>query len=138
MTGRLLAAACLAAGAIALGSACGSNDAAPSPSTGGGGGGGGGSTGGTTITITSSGVSPKTLTVPRGTQVTFTNSDTVPHDMQSDPHPAHTDCPEITNVGFLNPGQSKMTANMNTARICGYHDHQRSSDAALQGTIVIQ
>jgi plastocyanin len=138
MTGRLIAATCLAAGAIALGSACGSNDAAPSPSTGGGGGGGGGSTGGTTITITSSGVSPKTLTVPRGTQVTFTNNDSVTHQMESDPHPTHTDCPEINNVGFLNPGQSKMTGNLNTARTCGYHDHNRSSDASLQGTIVIQ
>jgi plastocyanin len=141
LTGKLFAAACLAAGTIALGSACG-NDAAPSPPpstttttiTGGGGGGGG-----STITITAGvGVSPKTLTVPRGTQVTFTNNDSVSHEMASNPHPVHTDCPEINSVGFLSPGQSKMTANLNTARTCGYHDHNRSSDTSLQGTIVIQ
>ena len=144
MTGKRLAAACLAAGTIALGSACGGNDAAPSPpattttTTISGGGGGGGSSTGTTITITGSGVSPKTLTVARGTQVTFTNSDSVSHEMASNPHPVHTDCPEINSVGFLSPGQSKMTANLNTVRSCGYHDHNRSSDTSLQGTIVIQ
>lgn len=135
MTGRLLAATCLAAGAIALGTACGGNDAAPSPSTGGGGGGGGSTP---TVTITSSGVSPKAIEVNRGAQVTFTNNDSVPHDMNSDPHPVHTDCPEINSVGLLNPGQSKMTANLNTARTCGYHDHNRNTDTSLQGTIVIQ
>ena len=141
MTGKLFAAACLAACTIALASACGDNDTAPSPppttttTTISGGGGGGGST----ITIiTGSGVSPKTLTVPRGTQVTFTNNDSVSHEMASNPHPVHTDCPEINSVGFLSPGQSKMTANLNTARTCGYHDHNRSSDTSLQGTIVIQ
>ena len=137
MNGRLLAATCLAAGAIALGSACGGYDPAPSPSTGGGGGGGGSSTG-TTITITSGGVSPKTLTVPRGTRVTFMNNDSVAHTMNSNPHPDHTDCPEINDVGFLNPGQSKMTGNLTTARTCGYHDHNRNTDTSLQGTIIIQ
>ena len=136
MAGRLLAATCLAAGAIALGPACGGGyDPAPSQSTGGG---GGGSTTGTTITITSSGVSPKTLTVARGTQVTFTNNDAVPHDMASNPHPEHTDCPEIEQVRFLSPGQSKMTGNLNTAMTCGYHDHQRNTVVSLQGTIIIQ
>lgn len=136
MTGRILAATCLAAGAIALGSGCGGNDAAPSPATttttiGGGGG------GSTTITITSAGVNPKAITVARGAQVTFTNNDAVPHDMNSNPHPQHTDCPDIS-VGFLSPGQSKTTVALNTPRTCGYHDHNRSSDTTLQGTITIQ
>lgn len=133
MTGRILAATCFAAGAIALGSACGGNDAAPSPNPG-----GGGSTTGTTITITASGVSPKTLTVARGTQVTFVNNDSVPHEMNSDPHPTHTDCSEINSVGFLSASQSKTTANLNTARTCGYHDHQRDTVVSLQGTIIVQ
>ena len=148
MTGRILAATCLAAGAIALGSACGGNDTAPSPPatttstttstttttiTGGGGGGGG-----STITITAGvGVSPKTLTVARGTQVTFTNNDVVAHDMNSNPHPQHTDCPDIS-VGFLSPGQTRMTVLLNTPRTCGYHDHSRSTDTTLHGTITIQ
>src|SRR5687768_1801770 len=58
-------------------------------------------TGGTTITITSSGASPRNLTVSPGTRVTFVNNDTRPHEMNSDPHPTHGDCPEIDQVGFL-------------------------------------
>src|SRR5205823_2365188 len=55
--------------------------------------------GGTTITITATGVSPAILTVPPGTQVTFVNSDNRNHTMNSDPHPEHTDCEEINQVG---------------------------------------
>ena len=43
--------------------------------------------GGTTVTITAIGASPRTLTVPQGTQITFINNDTVPHEMYSNPHP---------------------------------------------------
>ena len=115
----------------------------------GGGGGGGGSTGpsdggGTpsgaaaTITITSSGVSPKTVQVSVGSRVAFVNNDRVFHEMQSDPHPEHTDCPEIGEVGALSPGQAKQTGVFRVARTCGYHDHGQSENTSLQGTIVIR
>jgi plastocyanin len=119
-----------AAGAIALVAACGGG---MSPS-----GGGGTPPPNATITITSSGVSPKSLVVSPGTQVTFVNNSLVDHDMYSDPHPEHTSCPEINSVGHLTPGQSKQTGNLNTVRICGYHDHNRFADRLLQGTITIQ
>src|SRR5689334_16544109 len=60
-----------------------------------------------TITITASGVSPSSVTLSQGGQVTFVNNDKVNHNMQSDPHPEHTDCPELAQVGFLTPGQSR-------------------------------
>ena len=92
-----------------------------------------------TITISSSGVvSPRTLTITAGTRVTFVNNDSRAHDMASDPHPNHTDCPELNQVGFLNPGQSRQSGNMNTRRTCSYHDHNRDTDTNLQGSIVIQ
>ena len=90
---------------------------------------------GTTITITSSGVSPKNLLVSPGTQVTFVNNDSRAHTMNSDPHPEHGDCPAVNNVGFLNPGQSRQTGNLNVVRACGYHDHDLPSSTSLQGTI---
>ena len=93
---------------------------------------------GATITITASGVSPKSVTVSPGSRVTFTNNDSIAHDMNSDPHPEHTDCPEINDVGTLNPGQSRQTGNMNTVRTCGYHDHNQDTVVSLQGTITIQ
>lgn len=90
------------------------------------------------ITITSSGVSPKNLTVSPGTQVTFVNNDQIIHDMTSNPHPEHTDCPELNQVGFLVPGQSRQTGNLNSIRTCGYHDHSNAFNTAMQGTITIR
>ena len=92
----------------------------------------------TTITITSSGVSPRSVTVSAGSTVTFVNSDSRVHDMSSDPHPSHTDCSEINQVGFLSSGQSRETGAFNTARTCGFHDHNQSTNTSLQGTITIQ
>ena len=91
-----------------------------------------------TITITASGVSPRTVTISAGSRVTFVNNDTRAHDMASDPHPAHSACPPINDVGFLQPGQTRTTGNLNTARTCGFHDHNRDTDTSLQGSIVIQ
>jgi plastocyanin len=136
---RFCAAAIVACAVLVCG-ACGGGSSpsmSPSPSADGSGGSGGAS-GGTTITITSNGVSPKSLAVPAGTQVTFVNNDKDNHDMASDPHPVHTDCPDINAVGFLSPGQSRQTNPLRTVRTCGYHDHNQPSNTALQGTIVIQ
>ena len=91
-----------------------------------------------TITITASGVNPRTVTIPPGGRVTFVNSDTRVHDMASDPHPAHTDCPALNDVGFLQPNQSRTSGNLNTARTCRFHDHNRDTDTSLQGSVVIQ
>jgi len=93
---------------------------------------------GPTITITAAGVSPKQLEIAVGSRVTFTNNDSVPHEMQSDPHPDHVDCPPINEVSALTPGQSRQTGVFGSARTCGYHDHGQSENTSLQGTIVIR
>jgi plastocyanin len=117
------AAAALAAAALA----CGGSSSSPTPAP-----------AGPMFSITSLGVTPRTVTVARGTQVTFVNNDSRPHDMESDPHPEHTDCPEINSVGTLSPGQSRQTGNLNTARTCGFHDHLAAENTNLHGSIVIQ
>jgi plastocyanin len=91
-----------------------------------------------TVTITSAGVSPKTLQVALGQRVLFINNDTRSHNMGSDPHPEHGDCPEIDQVGFLAAGQRRETGNFVQARNCGYHDHDAFSITALQGTIQVR
>ena len=72
-------------------------------------------TGGSTFTVTiaNNAVSPQSLSVPRGSRVTFVNNDSRTHEIDSDPHPTHTDCPEINQIGFLSPGQSHETAALN-------------------------
>jgi plastocyanin len=93
----------------------------------------------TTITIGNNVVTPKNIKVTRGSQVTFVNNDNRSHMINSDPHPDHTDCPEINEVGFLNPGDSRQTGNMISNRsVCGFHDHLQPDVVALQGSITIQ
>jgi plastocyanin len=82
-------------------------------------------------------ISPSTATINRGDRVTFVNNDTVPHTMSSNPHPVHTDCPAL-NVGTLSTGQSRASGTLNTARTCGFHDHDNPDSPGLQGSIVIQ
>ena len=92
-----------------------------------------------TITIGANGtVSPSTVTIAPGGRVTFVNNDTRAHDMASDPHPEHSECPAINDVGFLQAGQSKLTGNLNTARTCSFHDHGLPGNAGLKGSIIIQ
>lgn len=90
------------------------------------------------ITITASGVTPKSVQVAQGSRVLFVNSDSRPHNMTSDPHPDHGDCPEINQVGFLAVGQSHETGNLNTVRTCGFHDHDSPATTSLQGSIIIK
>src|SRR3979409_347698 len=135
-TPRLVATAVVATAIAVLSVACsrGTNSIAPSP----GGGACTASSTSTTITVSNNAVCPQNITVPRGTQVTFVNSDSRDHTMNSDPHPEHTDCPELNQVGFLTPGQSRQSGNLNIARRCGFHDHEQFSSAALKGSITIQ
>jgi len=137
-----LAGALSAAATVAVGS-CGSSSSSPSSSS--------GSSptspttppsdavATTTITIANNVASPKNIKVARGSQVTFINNDSQSHFMASDPHPDHTDCPEINSVGAMSPGQTKRTDNMVTNRtVCGFHDHDAPNVAALQGSITIE
>lgn len=68
----------------------------------------------------------------------FVNHDSRIHQMYSDPHPEHTDCPEFDQVGSLSPGQSRLTGNLNAVRTCNFHDHIYFLDAALRGSVSIQ
>jgi plastocyanin len=90
-----------------------------------------------TIRITSTGVSPNSVRITVGSQVMFVNDDTRSHEMMSDPHPVHTGCPEINQVGDLGPGQSRMTATFNAARSCGFHDNRQDNVTALRGSIIV-
>jgi plastocyanin len=124
--------ACCLATIAAVSTACGGGTSASSP---------GNSTlpdAAAVVTITASGASPQRLTVKAGTQITFVNRDSVDHQMYSDPHPEHTDCTELDSVGFLAPGQSRQTGNLNVARTCGFHDHMHFENASLRGSIVVQ
>ena len=140
---RIVAAKAASIAVLIVMTACGGS----SPTSPGGGGGSApvvqstGSVGtvGATITIGANGaVSPTQVTVAVGQSVTFTNNSSGTHDMESDPHPAHTNCPSIASVGLLQPGQSKTTFGFANTGSCGYHDHNASENNSLKGRIVVQ
>ena len=81
-------------------------------------------------------MNPRNVQIALGTRVLFINNDTRSHNMTSDPHPDHNECPDINQVGFLAPGQSRETGNMVDLRTCGFHDHDNPSQANLTGQIV--
>jgi plastocyanin len=110
---------------------CGGDDSPSSPS------GGNDGTIAATLTITSTGLSPKAVTIPIGSRVTIVNNDTRTHNMNSDPHPEHTQCPAL-NLGVLTAGQSRTSQNLTSARACGVHDHDDPDNALWRGTITVQ
>jgi plastocyanin len=91
-----------------------------------------------TFTISSTGVTPKEMTVSPGARVLFVNNDSRRHDMTSDPHPEHDACPEINAVGVLTPGQNRETLNLVAVNTCGFHDHENPDNANLRGRIIIR
>lgn len=91
------------------------------------------------MVISSAGVlTPSEITVTAGSRVLFVNNHSRPHQITSDPHPEHTDCPEINQVGLLSQGQRRETGNLVTVRTCGIHDHDDPDNASLKGRIIIR
>ena len=90
-----------------------------------------------TITITSGGVSPTVLVVRQGQRVLFVNNDSVAHEMASDLHPTHERWPAMNQVGYLAPGQSRETGNLNVVGVISYHDHLDAQNEGLLGSIQI-
>ncbi|MBI4017571.1 MAG: cupredoxin domain-containing protein [Candidatus Aenigmarchaeota archaeon] len=113
-------------------------------------------TGGTTnptsdtaaVRITSSGFSPKTITVTPGTTVTWTNDDTAAHWVASNVHPTHTvypgsgigKCdtaqePAIFDACKNIPAGGTYAFTFTEKGTWGYHDHL---NAGTTGTVVVQ
>lgn len=86
-----------------------------------------------TVTYNGNSFSPTHLIVKSGTVVTIKNTSSEDLQFQSDPHPVHTDDPDL-NVGVVNPGQSK-TFTVTKKGAFGYHDHLNPSE---KGTITIE
>jgi plastocyanin len=134
----MFAALALLAAAAACGGGGGSRSStptSPSPSSGSP---PGGSTGAAAvITITAAGLSVNEVRVEVNARVLFVNEDSRAHEIRSDPHPIHTDCPPINDVGLLAPGARRETGALTRAGTCGFHDHLNPENANLRGRILV-
>ena len=127
-------------GVVATAVACGGSSNPGGPSGGGAVVGSTGSVGaiGATITIANGAVSPSSVTISVGQSVRFVNNDARSHEMSSDPHPSHTNCPSFGNVGQTAANQTKDTFGFSAAGSCGFHDHADPDNNSLKGRITIQ
>ncbi len=60
-----------------------------------------------TITITAAGVSPNQVRIDVGGRVRFTNDDSVNRQINSNPFPAHDDCPPSTRSTSSHRGRAR-------------------------------
>jgi hypothetical protein len=72
-----------------------------------------------TITYTNAGFSPSNTRFSIGDSIKFVNNTTRALQLSSDPHPQHTDCPEI-NSGAVARGQS---ITITPRKSCSFHNH---------------
>ncbi len=85
------------------------------------------------FSIGSSGLSPLAVCVVPGGTVTFTNHDSVSHDIAASTSDAA--CAPL-NLGAIAAGQAA-TAMFPTAAVCTFHDAAHASVAAFQGTVAV-
>jgi len=87
----------------------------------------------TIVLITSSGFSPKSVTVKRGSIVTFKNIDGEAHWPASDAHPSHTVYPEFDPKDDVLPGESWSFV-FDKVGEWRFHDHE---NPLLRGTVTV-
>lgn len=85
------------------------------------------------VTISGFAFIPQALTIKVGETVTWVNEDSALHRIASNPHPAHTDLPELVSPD-LAQGQS-YSFNFTKTGIFGYHCHLHPN---MQGTITVE
>ncbi|MBI2021929.1 cupredoxin domain-containing protein [Candidatus Daviesbacteria bacterium] len=86
------------------------------------------------ITIDSSGFSTKELKIKAGEGVTWKNTDSKDHQVNSVVHPTHQVYPPLNTIGLLKPGQSRSLTFPDKGTF-KYHDHLNPQ---FFGSIVVE
>jgi plastocyanin len=77
--------------------------------------------------------SPQTITIKKGSSVTWVNQDSTSHIVASNPHPAHTDLPGLVS-SQLSQGQT-YTFTFTKTGTFGYHCHLHPT---MTGTVIVE
>lgn len=86
------------------------------------------------VTILSSGFSPPEIKIKAGDSVTWLNSDSKDHQVNSVVHPTHQVYPPLNTVGLLKAGQQKSLSFPDKGSY-RYHDHLNPSST---GSVVVE
>jgi len=88
----------------------------------------------TTVTYTSAGFAPKTITIKRGGTVVFENKTSKNASVASDEHPTHLLYPEFDQYKTDQRGKTEFRFTFEKAGTWKYHDHL---NAIMGGTIIV-
>lgn len=85
------------------------------------------------VALTAIGYTPPSVTVKVGQVVTWTNTSGSSATVSSDPHPTHTDLPELDSPTLGNGDTYSFT--FTKVGTWGYHNHL---DPSVEGTVIVQ
>jgi plastocyanin len=86
------------------------------------------------ITMTTDGFSPASLSIQKGTTVTWTNTGNTPRRIAADPHPEHTSLQGLDSKDPIGP-EATYSYTFDTPGAYQYHDH---FSPTTSGTIVVE
>lgn len=87
-----------------------------------------------TIEMTNLGFIPTVVRARPYDTITFVNHDSAAHWPASNPHPTHTDCPELDPLRPLLATERYAIA-FQATKTCGFHDHLQPK---FKGTLIIE
>ncbi|MES2971553.1 MAG: cupredoxin domain-containing protein [Patescibacteria group bacterium] len=87
------------------------------------------------VEITKDGFVPATLSITKGTTVTWTNKDSSVHRVASNPHPEHTGLQGLDSQDVIGIESGTYSYTFNTPGEYTYHDHLNPT---TNGTVVVQ
>ncbi len=86
-----------------------------------------------TVILRDEGFEPQTVSISSGNSVAFINESASARQVASDPHPLHSDCPEL-NGPLLESGGTFIATMTMASAVCGFHDEL---DLGLVGSITV-
>jgi plastocyanin len=89
------------------------------------------------VTITATGVDPVDSHLDHPVTVKFVNRDSVRHQLESAPEIGNGDCPEMAQVGTIEPGQTGSVTIDKASYICSFHDGLQPSTIRFKGILVV-
>ena len=86
------------------------------------------------VEITNEGFKPATLSINKGTLVTFVNKDAGQHSVASDPHPTHTNLSGFDSTNLNNEDTYFFVFN----KIGTYNYHDELNPLQFKGTVIVK